>query len=120
MDIPDQKSPVGIDDTDPSFVNWISDVVENRRVRVESLNGDFLKLESFSSLFTVRTCLITIMESWVETHKVLLHELNQLGDRYVIAQCFECGKCFISRSVGRLHLVSETPSERPEDVRTSG
>jgi hypothetical protein len=49
-DSPDQESPVGIDNTDPSFVNWIGDVIKNRRVRIEPLNRDFFKFETFTSL----------------------------------------------------------------------
>ena len=49
-DLPDQEGPVGINDTDPCFVNWVRDIIEDSWVRVESLDWDLFQLESFAAL----------------------------------------------------------------------
>jgi len=50
VDIPDQKGPVGIDDTDPCFVDWVRDIIEDSWVRIESFDWDLFQLESFAAL----------------------------------------------------------------------
>ena len=51
-DLPDKEGPVWIDNTDPSFVNWVGDIIENSRIGVEPFNGDFFKFKSFSALLS--------------------------------------------------------------------
>lgn len=50
-DVPDEKSPVWIDDTDPSFIYRVGDDIEDSWVRVETFNRDLFKLKAFSPLY---------------------------------------------------------------------
>ena len=48
--LPDEKSPVFVNDADPTFIDRVSDAVEQSGSGIEALDGDLLQLKTFSFL----------------------------------------------------------------------
>lgn len=50
QDIPDEQFPVRVHNGHPAIEDWVCDVTEDRRGRVETLDRDLLELETFALL----------------------------------------------------------------------